>query len=51
MQPWDHWYHCTSHTYGSWLRGDPQPLVALAREAVGAGAVDQALSAHAARVR
>ena len=22
MPPWNDWYHCTSHTYGSWLRGD-----------------------------
>ena|SRR5205809_5238686 len=24
MQPWNDWYHCTLHTYGSWLRGDPR---------------------------
>src|SRR5256885_771098 len=24
MQPWNDWYHCTAHTYGSWLRGDPR---------------------------
>lgn len=24
MLPWNHWYHCTTHTYGSWLRGDPR---------------------------
>src|SRR5438552_12784270 len=24
MSPWDHWYHLTAHTYGSWLRGDPR---------------------------
>jgi hypothetical protein len=24
MQPWNDWYHCTIHTYGSWLRGDPR---------------------------
>jgi hypothetical protein len=24
MQPWNHWYHCTLHTYGTWLRGDPR---------------------------
>ncbi len=22
--PWNGWYHCTVHTYGSWLRGDPR---------------------------
>lgn len=22
MLPWNDWYHCTTHTYGSWLRGD-----------------------------
>ena len=22
MRPWNDWYHCTAHTYGSWLRGD-----------------------------
>src|SRR4029078_2636377 len=22
MSPWDHWYHLTAHTYGTWLRGD-----------------------------
>ena len=24
MPPWSHWYHCTAHTYGTWLRGDPR---------------------------
>src|SRR5438552_12948450 len=24
MSPWNHWYHLTAHTYGSWLRGDPR---------------------------
>src|SRR5215213_540405 len=24
IQPWNDWYHVTSHTYGSWLRGDPR---------------------------
>jgi hypothetical protein len=24
MPAWNHWYHCTAHTYGSWLRGDPR---------------------------
>jgi len=24
MHPWNDWYHCTAHTYGSWLRGDPR---------------------------
>ena len=24
MQAWYNWYHCTTHTYGSWLRGDPR---------------------------
>lgn len=24
VPPWNHWYHCTAHTYGSWLRGDPR---------------------------
>ena len=24
MSPWDHWYHLTAHTYGTWLRGDPR---------------------------
>ena len=24
MVPWNDWYHCTTHTYGSWLRGDPR---------------------------
>ena len=22
MRAWNHWYHCTAHTYGTWLRGD-----------------------------
>ena len=22
MLPWNHWYHCTGSTYGTWLRGD-----------------------------
>ncbi|MCC6909856.1 MAG: hypothetical protein IT430_18125 [Phycisphaerales bacterium] len=22
MLPWNNWYHCMGHTYGSWLRGD-----------------------------
>ena len=22
--PWNNWYHCTEHTYGTWLRGDPR---------------------------
>src|SRR5688500_1461640 len=22
MRPWNDWYHCTLHTYGTWLRGD-----------------------------
>lgn len=21
-RPWNNWYHCMGHTYGSWLRGD-----------------------------
>jgi hypothetical protein len=24
MHPWNNWYHCTLHTYGTWLRGDPR---------------------------
>src|SRR5436190_1293558 len=24
MSPWNDWYHCTLHTYGAWLRGDPR---------------------------
>ena len=24
MHPWNDWYHCTAHTYGTWLRGDPR---------------------------
>ena len=24
MPPWNNWYHCTLHTYGTWLRGDPR---------------------------
>jgi hypothetical protein len=24
MGAWNHWYHCTAHTYGTWLRGDPR---------------------------
>jgi REP element-mobilizing transposase RayT len=24
MSPWNNWYHCTIHTYGTWLRGDPR---------------------------
>ncbi len=24
MSAWDHWFHCTTHTYGTWLRGDPR---------------------------
>src|SRR5687767_9614879 len=24
MSPWNDWYHCTAHTYGTWLRGDPR---------------------------
>lgn len=25
QQPaWNHWYHCTSSTYGTWLPGDPR---------------------------
>ena len=24
MPAWNHWYHCTAHTYGTWLRGDPR---------------------------
>ena len=23
-EPWNHWYHCTASTYGTWLRGDPR---------------------------
>jgi hypothetical protein len=22
--PWDDWYHCMGHTYGTWLPGDPR---------------------------
>lgn len=22
MRPWNGWYHCMGHTYGSWVRGD-----------------------------
>jgi hypothetical protein len=22
--PWNDWYHCTAHTFGTWLRGDPR---------------------------
>ena len=22
--PWEAWFHCMSHTYGSWVRGDPR---------------------------
>src|SRR5438874_8919554 len=21
-EPWNHWYHCTASTYGTWVRGD-----------------------------
>src|SRR3954447_20027182 len=24
MGAWENWYHCTAHTYGTWLRGDPR---------------------------
>lgn len=24
MASWEYWYHCTAHTYGTWLRGDPR---------------------------
>src|SRR5690349_5207107 len=24
MSARDHWFHCTTHTYGTWLRGDPR---------------------------
>lgn len=24
VKPWNDWYHCTLHTYGTWLRGDPR---------------------------
>jgi hypothetical protein len=24
MRAWDHWYHVTAHTFGTWLRGDPR---------------------------
>ncbi len=24
MPAWDHWYHVTGSTYGTWLRGDPR---------------------------
>lgn len=24
MSAWNHWYHVSGHTYGSWLRGDPR---------------------------
>jgi hypothetical protein len=24
MGTWNSWYHCTTHAYGSWLRGDPR---------------------------
>jgi hypothetical protein len=24
MSAWDHWFHCTTHTYGTWLCGDPR---------------------------
>jgi len=23
-EPWNDWFHCSGHTYGSWLRGDPR---------------------------
>lgn len=22
--PWNDWYHCMGHTYGTWLPGDPR---------------------------
>jgi len=22
--PWNHWFHCIGHTYGTWLPGDPR---------------------------
>jgi hypothetical protein len=22
--PWNNWYHCMFHTYGTWLPGDPR---------------------------
>ncbi|HEX4054078.1 MAG TPA: hypothetical protein VHX86_07410 [Tepidisphaeraceae bacterium] len=24
QQPWNSWYHCTGHTFGTWLPGDPR---------------------------
>jgi hypothetical protein len=24
VQSWNDWFHCTAHTYGTWLRGDPR---------------------------
>lgn len=24
MGPWNDWYHCMGHTYGTWLPGDPR---------------------------
>lgn len=24
MHPWNDWYHCMGHTYGTWLPGDPK---------------------------
>jgi REP element-mobilizing transposase RayT len=24
MLPWNHWFHCMGHTYGTWLPGDPK---------------------------
>lgn len=24
MRPWNDWYHCVGHTYGTWLPGDPK---------------------------
>lgn len=24
MQPWNHWFHCTCNTFGTWLPGDPR---------------------------
>ena len=24
MNPWNDWYHCMGHTYGTWLPGDPK---------------------------
>jgi hypothetical protein len=24
MRPWNHWFHCTCNTFGTWLPGDPR---------------------------